>query len=283
MMTVVGVEAATSTTTTEFGLETLVTNNIAMMTGTPCQIKTSATGNVITKIGTLRQIEKLPKTTADGVEAVVMLCQRTKMLTTTMEAGAGNETLATNGVGTMIGTHQIEKLTTTRAVETEMLTTLRQQTKISMTMTKVGVETLVTSGEAMIIGSGSQTEKSIATMAVGVEAATTSRQQTKTSSMTTEVGVATPVINNVATTMTDNSSDVKLDANNADNNEDTIDTVDFDLLDKEFCAIDTFVNSLAVAKPPCYRTTKLAKVDPSDGCVNMSTYYTQNAYAYGLW
>ena len=77
LMTVVGVEAATSRTTTEFGLETLVTNDVAMMTGIPCQIKNSAIDNDTTKIGTLCQIEKLPKTTADGVEVMAMSCQRT--------------------------------------------------------------------------------------------------------------------------------------------------------------------------------------------------------------
>jgi secreted trypsin-like serine protease len=76
-------------------------------------------------------------------------------------------------------------------------------------------------------------------------------------------------------------SDVKFDANTANKNEDTIDTVDYDPLDKEFCAIDTFVNNLAVAKQQRYLTTKLAKVGPPDGCVNMSTYCTQNAH--GLW
>ena len=64
-----------------------------------------------------------------------------------------------------------------------------------MTMTKVGGETSVTSGDAMIIGSGSQTEKSTTTtsMADRFEATTTSRQQSKTSLTTTEVVVATPV------------------------------------------------------------------------------------------
>jgi hypothetical protein len=278
-MTAVGVEAAMSTTTTEFGLETLVTSYVAMMTGTPCQIETSATGDVATKIGTPRQIEKLPKTTADGVEAAAISCQQTKMLMTTTEAG--DETLATDGIGMMINTHQIKKLTTTTAVGAEMLTTLRQRTKILMTMTKVGIETSVTSGDAMIIGSRSQTKKSTTTMAVGVEATTTSRQQTKTSPTTTEVIVATPVTDDVATTMTVDSSDVEFDANTADNNEDTIDTIDYNPLDEEFRAIDTFVNSLAVAKPSCYRTTKLAKVDPPGGCVDMSTYCTKNAH--GLW
>jgi hypothetical protein len=73
-MPVVGVEAATSTTTTEFGHETLVTNDVAMMTGTPCQTKTSATSDIATKIGTPRQIEKLSKTTVDGVEVMAMSC-----------------------------------------------------------------------------------------------------------------------------------------------------------------------------------------------------------------
>ena len=121
-MTVVGVEAATTTTTTEFGLETLVTNDVAMMTSTPCQIKTLATSDIATKIGTPRQIEKLPKTTADGVEATAMSCQRTKMLMTTMKAG--DETLAIDSIWITIGTHQIKKLTTTTAVGAELSTTL---------------------------------------------------------------------------------------------------------------------------------------------------------------
>ena len=208
-----------------------------------------------------------------------MSCQRIKMLMTTTEAG--NETLATNGVGTMIGIHQINKLTTTTAVGAEMLMMLRQHTKIVMTTTKVGSETSVTSGNVMIIGSGSQTKKSTATMAVGVAATTTSRQQTKMSLTTTEVVNVTPVTNNIATTMADGSSDVEFDANTADNKEDTIDTVGYNLLDEEFRAIDAFVNTLVGTKPSCYRTTKLAKVDPPDGCVDMSTYCIQNAH--GLW
>jgi hypothetical protein len=114
MMTVVGDEAATSTTTIEFGLETFVTDDVAMMTGTPCQIMTSATSDIATKIGTPRQIEMLPKMTADGVEATAMSCQRTKMLMTIMEAW--DETLAINSVGATIGTHQIKKLITPTAM-----------------------------------------------------------------------------------------------------------------------------------------------------------------------
>jgi hypothetical protein len=202
-MTVVGVEAAMSTTTTEFGFETLVTDDVGMMTGTPCKIETLVTGDAATRIGTPCQIKKLPKMTAAGVEAAATLCQWTKMLMTTTEAGA--ETLVTNCVGTMIGTHQFEKLTTTMAVGVEMLTMLRQRTKISTTAMEVGVETSVTSGNAMIIGSESQTKKSTPTTMVGVEAATMSRQQTKTLSTTTEVGAATPVTGDVASTMTDDS------------------------------------------------------------------------------
>jgi hypothetical protein len=128
-----------------------------------------------------------------------------------------------------------------------------------MTMTKVRGETSVTNGDTMIIGSGSQTKKSTTTTAVGVEATMTSQQQTKTSLTTTmEVVVVTPVTNDVAATTADDSSDVEFDANTADNNKDTTDTVDYDPLDKEFREIDTFVNSLAVAKPSRYCTTKLA-------------------------
>jgi hypothetical protein len=118
------------------------------------------------------------------------------------------------------------------------------------------------------------------TTAVGFEVTTTPRQQTKKSSTTTEVVVATPVIDDVATTMTDDSSDVEFDTNTADNEEDTTDNAD-DPLDEEFRAIDTFVTSLAVAKPSRHCTTNLAKVDPPDGCIDMSTYCTQNVH--GLW
>ncbi len=191
---------------------------------------------------------------------------------------AGDETLAINSIGTTIGTHRINKLTTPTAVGAELSTTLRQRTKISMTMTIVGGETSVTSNDAMIIGSERQSEKSTTTTAVGFEERTMSRQQTKTLSTTTEVVVVTPVTNNVVTTMTDNSSDVEFDANTADNNKDTTDTIDYDPLDEEFCAIDTFVNSLAVTKLSRHRTMKLAKVDPPNGCVDMSTYCTQNSH-----
>ncbi len=80
--------------------------------------------------------------------------------------------------------------------------------------------------------------------------------------------------------MTDNSSDVEFDTNTADNNKDTTDTANYDPLDEELRVIDAFV-SLTVAKPSRHRTTKLAKVDPLDGCIDMSTYCTQNVH--GLW
>ncbi len=124
MMTVVGAKDATSTTTTKFGLETLVNDEVAMMTW---------------------------------------------------------------------------------AVGAELSTTLRQCTETSMTMTVVGGETSVTSRDAVINDSESQTKKSTTTTAVGFEVTTTSRQQTKTLWTTTEVVVATPVISNVPTTMTDDS------------------------------------------------------------------------------
>jgi hypothetical protein len=76
-------------------------------------------------------------------------------------------------------------------------------------------------------------------------------------------------------------SDVEFDTNTADNNKDTTDTTDYDPLDEEFRVIDTFVNNFAVAKPSRHRTTNLAKVDPPDGCIYMSTYCTQNVH--GLW
>ncbi len=148
-------------------------------------------------------------------------------------------------------------------------------------MTVVGGETSVTSSDAMINDSKSQTETPTTTTAVGFEATTTPRQQTTTSSTTTEVVVATPVINNVATTMTEDSSDVEFDTNTADSNKDATDTADYDPLDEEFRVIDTFVNSLAVAKPSHHHTTNLAKIDPPDGCIDMSKYCTQNVHA--LW
>jgi hypothetical protein len=81
--------------------------------------------------------------------------------------------------------------------------------------------------------------------------------------------------------MMDDSPDVKFDANSANNDDDTFDNANCDLLDEEFRAIDTFVNSLAVAKPPHYPATKLAKVDLPGGCFDMSTYCTQMPMAYG--
>ena len=102
------------------------------------------------------------------------------------------------------------------------------------------------------IGTPSQIVKLTTTMAVGVDAE-----------------------------MMNDSPDVEFDADSDDNNDDTIDNDHCDPLDEEFRAIDTFVNSLAVVKPPHYRVTKLAKVDPTDVCVDISTYYTQNAH--GLW
>ena len=171
--------------------------------------------------------------------------------TTTTESGL--ETLANNGVTMM-----------TEAAGAELLTTLRQHTKTLMTITVDGGETSVTNSDARINNSESQTEKSTTTTAVGFEVTTTPRQQTKKSSTTTEVVVATPVINDVTTTMTDDSSDVKFDTNTADNEDDTTDNAD-DPLDKEFRVIDTFVTSLAVAKPSRHRTTNLEKsIHPMD-------------------
>jgi hypothetical protein len=167
----------------------------------------------------------------------------------------------------------------TEAVGAESLTTLRQHTETLTTMTIVGDETSVTNSDAKI-NSENQTEKSTTSTAVGSEVTTTPRQQTKTSLTTPEAVVANPVIDDVETTMTDNPSDVEFDTNTADNEKDTTDNAD-DPLDEEFRAIDTFVTSLTVAKPSHHCTTNLAKVDPPDGCIDMSTYCTQNVH--GLW
>jgi hypothetical protein len=74
------------------------------------------------------------------------------------------------------------------------------------------------------------------------------------------------------------SSDVDFDTNPANDDDDTIDNADCDPLDEEFRTIDTFVNSLTVAIPPCRRATTLAKADLPNKCLDTSTYCTQNAH-----
>ena len=202
-----------------------------------------------------QEIETLPTVTVVGVK------DATSNTTTKFEL----ETLVHNGVTMM-----------TEAVRAESLTTLRQHTKTLTTMTIVGDETSVTNSDAKI-NSENQTGKSTTSTAVGSEVTTTPRQQTKTSLTTLEAVVANPVIEDVETTMTDNPSDVEFDTNTADNEKDTTDNAD-DPLDEEFRAIDTFVTSLTVAKPSHHCTTNLAKVDPPDGCIDMSTYCTQNVH-----
>ena len=263
-------------------------------------VATSATDGIATMIGTPSQTKKLTKTTAVGVEAAVMLQQRTKTSKTTTVVGV--ETLTTEGNTMAIGNQsQIKKSTRTTTVGVEAAATSRHQTKMSMTTTEVRGETLATNGVAAMIGTLSQIKKSTTTMAVEVEMVAMLRQQTKTLT-TIEVGVETletdgvtttistpSQIENLTTTMavgvevetTDDFSDVEFDANFANNDDDTVDNANCDPLDEEFRATATFVKSLAAAKPPCYRATKLAKVALPDGCVDMSTYCTQNAH--GLW
>ena len=67
-------------------------------------------------------------------------------------------------------------------------------------------------------------------------------------------------------------SDVDFDTNPANDDNDTIDSTDRDPLNEEFRAIDTFVNSLPVAMPPCRRVTTLAKADLPDECLDTSPY-----------
>ena len=72
-------------------------------------------------IGTPSQIKKLGTMTAVGVEAAATSWQQTKTLITATEAGI--ETSVTNGIGTMVCTHQIKKLTMTAAVGVEAFLT----------------------------------------------------------------------------------------------------------------------------------------------------------------